>query len=104
MMGGLPMFRRIARPLAEREGVKFDERQDVETRLSFFETGRNSTQQLLVALEHRLREAKSVNIAVAWALSCSALELLDEAASSLRKLSENCVTSLSSGFGDASTF
>jgi hypothetical protein len=32
-MGGLPMFRRLARPLAEREGVKFDdERQDVETR------------------------------------------------------------------------
>ncbi len=32
IMGGLPMFRRLARPLAEREGVKFDERQDVETR------------------------------------------------------------------------
>jgi HKD family nuclease len=40
-----------------------------------------NTQQLLEALERRLREAKSVDIAVAWAWSCSALELLDKAAS-----------------------
>jgi hypothetical protein len=57
------------------------------------------TEQLLVALEHRLREAKNVDIAVAWAWSCSALELLDEAASRGVKIRAIVILVANSGTG-----